>query len=124
MSEIAGTQVARQYADGLGLEQPQPARNKPPAVVGLTNNHALGADAHMQAFVGVTDRDVRDLLRQTDREADMHAEHRMPKRRLAAVGRIGLPPRAVARVELVGLADVVTYRAGDQDIPIDVHLRI
>src|ERR1700733_12987609 len=101
MSEISGTQVARQYADGLGLEQAQPARNKPPAVVGLTNNHALRADAHVQAVVGVADRDMRDLFRQTDREADMQAKHRMPERRLAAVGRIGLPPRTVARVDLI-----------------------
>src|ERR1700723_3035628 len=90
MSEISGTQVARQHADRLGLKQAQPTGNKPPAVIGLTDDHALGADAHMQTFVGMTDRDMRDLLRQTNGEAYMHAEHRMPERRLAAVGGMGL----------------------------------
>src|ERR1700722_12367476 len=116
MSGIAGAQVAGQYADTLGLKQAEPAGNKPPAVIGLTDDHALGADAHVQAFVGVTDRDMRDLLRQTDREADMHAEHRMPERRLAAVGRISLPPDTVARVKLIGLADIVAHRTRDQDV--------
>src|SRR5271168_2758886 len=113
MSGIAGAQVARQYADTLRRKQTQPAGNMPPAVIGLTNDHALGADAHVQTFEGVTDGDMRDLFRQADREADVHAEHRMPERRLAAVGRIGLPPGTVARIEFIGLADVMTHRARD-----------
>src|SRR5271154_6882815 len=92
MSEISGAQVARQYADTLGRKQAQPSGNMPPAVIGLADDHALGADADVQAFVGVTNGDMRDLLRQTDREAYMHSEHRMPERRLAAVGRMGPPP--------------------------------
>src|ERR1700723_2964451 len=97
MSGIAGAQVARQYADTLGRKKTQPAGTMPPAVIGLTNDHTLGADAHVQTFEGVTNRDMRDLLRQADREADVHAEHRMPERRLAAVGWVRLAPRPGAR---------------------------
>ena len=75
MSGIAGAQVARQYADTLGRKQTQPAGNMPPAVIGLTNDHALGTDAHVQTFEGVTDGDMRDLFWQANRQTDMHSEH-------------------------------------------------
>ena len=66
-----------------GFSRPSPAGDLPPAVVGVADDEAFGADPDMLALERVAERDMRDLLRQADRQADMGAEHRVTQRRVA-----------------------------------------
>ena len=90
----------------------------------LTHDGALRADRHMLTFEGVTDRDMRDLIGQPDSQAHMGTEHGMPERRESAVGWRRRPARPVRGIELIGLADIVTGSAGQQNVPVDLGLRV
>ncbi len=58
----------------------------PPAMIGLADDHALGADAHTVAFKRVANGDVGHLVGQAHDKTDTHAEDRMPEGRRTCPG--------------------------------------
>ena len=65
-SKSSGAQIVlvRKYANRFWRDQTQRSRDMPPSVVSLADNHALGADTHVQTFEGVSDPDMRDFIGQ------------------------------------------------------------
>ena len=96
----------------------------PPAVICLAHDRALGTNAHMHTFKGMPDRNVRDLVRQSDGQANMHPEYGMPEGWKPAIGGRRGPALPIGGIEFIGLADVVTRGARQKDIPVDSGLRI
>ena len=107
-----------------GFNRPERARNVPPGMIGVPHDVALGGEPDVLALERMAERNVRDLLRQPDREADMRAVDRMAQARIAGARGVLGPALAVHRVEFVGLADVVAERAGEHDVAVDLDLRM
>src|SRR5688572_3755596 len=53
------------------LEQAERAGDVPPGMIRMAHDVALGREPDMLALVRMAERNVRDLLRQSDREADV-----------------------------------------------------
>src|SRR5206468_10346736 len=98
-------EIARPYhgADPdqrVGLQKPERTCDVPPGVIGVAHDVTLGREPDVLAFERMAERNVRDLLRQPDRQADMRAIDRVAQTRIAGTRGVLGPALAVHGVEL------------------------
>src|SRR5690606_16024112 len=98
--------------------------NMPPGMIRLADDVAFRAVTDMRPFQRMSHADMADLLRQADRKADMGAIGRMAEGRLAIAITPLAPALQIDRIELPGLADIVAEAASQNDVAIDLRIRI
>ena len=112
-----------ELGDALRNQEVTGAAHRPERVVGMVHDGVLERADQQLALAGVRRGAMRHRLGQADGEAHVHAKGRMAHRGQAGGARIALPAPAVSGIELPGLADVVTERAGDQEVAVDLQVR-
>lgn len=107
----------------MRLKEPQCAGDMPPCVVRVPHDVALGAQPDVLPFERMPKRDMGDLFREADGEADVRDVDRVAQGMLSGPGRILRPALDVDLVKLVGLADVVAESSSEHRIAINYDFR-